>query len=148
VALIDLKTGTSVHAEHAVQLRAYREGEFVGRDDVVDEVLTALLHSATDLGVLHLAEDHWEYLALRDDPVSGEAFRGLLTFATWMAEHGDVETCVTARRTNRRCPVCSEPLEAQDVVLRPMTSAGVAGGRLPKIATHRGCTPGEEAQAA
>lgn len=135
VALVDLKTGSSVHTEHAVQLRAYREAEFVGRDDVVDDALTALLRSATDLGILHLAEDHWEYVALVDDETAGVAFRGLHAFATWMAAHSDIGTSVIGRRTNRVCPVCGEALLAPDAVERLMVSG--------KVHTHRRCLPGE-----
>jgi hypothetical protein len=144
VALIDLKTGSSVFSEHAIQLRAYREAEFAGRDDVVDEVVTALLRSVTDLGILHLAEDHWEYLALRDDPGAGAAFAGLRTFAMWMAANPEIDMSVTARRTNRVCPVCSLLLETQDVKERPM----LVDGRMTHVNTHRACTPGEVEAAA
>jgi hypothetical protein len=140
IALVDLKTGTSVYAEHVVQLRAYREAEFVGLNDEVDEDLTVLLMVSTDLGILHLAEDHWEYIALRDDVTAGDAFRGLHRFATWMAAHGDVEASVTGRRTNRACPVCGEALTAPEAKERRMVS-GV-------IWTHGHCTPGEEKVAA
>lgn len=140
VALVDLKTGTSVYAEHAVQLRAYREAEFVGRDDEVDETLTILLAVATDLGILHLAEDHWEYIALVDDTTAGDAFRGLHTFATWMAEHGDIESSVIGRRTNRVCSVCSLTLLAPDAKERRMVTG--------PIWTHLRCIPGEDAVAA
>ncbi len=140
IALVDLKTGTSTYPEHVVQLRAYREAEFVGLNDVVDEDLTVLLLVSTDLGILHLAEDHWEYIALRDDVTAGEAFRGLTAYATWMAAHSDMETSVTGRRTNRVCPVCGETLLAPDAKERVMVSG--------KIATHLRCVPGEEAKAA
>ena len=135
VALVDLKTGTSVYAEHAVQLRAYREAEFVGRDDVVDETLTVMLFAATDLGILHLAEDHWEYIALVDDTTAGDAFRGLVTFATWMASHSDMASSVVGRRTNRVCPVCREALLAPDAKERTMVTG--------KLWTHLRCIPGE-----
>jgi RecB family exonuclease len=139
IALVDLKTGKSVYADHVVQLRAYREAEFVGLNDEVDEDLTVLLMVSTDLGILHLAEDHWEYIALRDDEVAGEAFRGLHAFATWMAAHQNVETSVSGRRTNRVCPVCQDTLLAPDAKERRMVS-GV-------IHTHLKCIPGEEAAA-
>jgi len=140
IALVDLKTGTSTYPEHVVQLRAYREAEFVGLNDEVDETLTVMLFAATDLGILHLAEDHWEYIALVDDATAGDAFRGLHAFATWMASHTDMEASVVGRRTNRTCPVCNEALLAPDAKERRMVT-GV-------IWTHGHCTPGEERAAA
>lgn len=139
VALVDLKTGSGVFSDHAIQVRAYREGEFVGAGDVVDDATTTTLRMVTDLGILHLAEDHWEYLALRDDPESGEAFRGLLRFATWMAEHRSIETCVVGRKHNRTCPVCGEALDGPPAIRKLLQ-----GGKLRDVATHPGCTPGEE----
>lgn len=143
VALVDLKTGSGVFSEHAIQVRAYLEGEFVGKGDVVDDATTRTLRAVTDLGILHLAEDHWEYIALRDDPESGEAFRGLLRFATWMAAHRDIEACVVGRKHNRTCPVCGEALEGA-LTIRKL----LQGGKLRDVPTHLGCTPGEERKAA
>lgn len=143
VALVDLKTGSGVFSEHAIQVRAYMEGEFVGLAGEVDEATTAILRSVTDLGILHLAEDHWEYLALRDDPESGEAFRGLLRFAMWMAAHRSIDPCVSGRRSNRTCPVCGEPMEGQTTIRKLLQ-----GGKLRSVPTHPSCTPGEESKAA
>lgn len=138
--LLDFKTGSSVFAEHAVQLRAYHDAEFSGSGDVVDERVTELLRSGLGLGILHIAEDHWEYLALRDDPEAGEAFRGLLRFATWMAAHSDVETCVAGRRTNRTCPVCGDLLEGPTTLRKVVSADG-----LRQVATHPSCSLTEAA---
>lgn len=100
-ALIDTKTGNSVLAEHVLQVVGYRGAEFSGRDDVVDEVVTSLLHSGLELGILHLATDHWEYLALREDPTAWPAFVGAVTYARWLDAHPSVEGCVAGSRTNR-----------------------------------------------
>lgn len=143
VVLVDLKTGTSVFVEHVIQLRAYEESEFSGRDDVVDVGVTGLLRDITDRGVLHLAEDHWEYIGLRDSPEAGIAFRGLLTFASFMSQHPTLDGLVTGRRTNRTCPVCADPLEGEAKERRV-----VADGGLQTIHTHPGCTPGQLAIAA
>ncbi len=99
--LIDTKTGDSVFAEHVLQVEGYRGGEFVGRDDVVDGPLTDLLHSGLGLGILHLAPDHWEYLALREDPTAWPAFVGAVTYARWLDAHPSVDGCVAGSRTNR-----------------------------------------------
>jgi len=101
VALVDLKTGNSVLSEHVLQLHGYAGAEFSGRLGEVDDQVTGLLRSVTDLGILHLAGDHWEYLGLRDDDTAFPAFLGALTHAPWLSANGEIETCITARRTNR-----------------------------------------------
>lgn len=98
VWLIDLKTGKGVYSDHAGQLSAYLHAEFVGADGVVDETLTALLRGATGMAVLHLSDTGWEFLQVRDDRDTWAAFRGLLEFSRWSAEHAQPETFVTARR--------------------------------------------------
>jgi len=98
VYLVDLKTGKGVYTEHALQLAAYLMAEFVGSDDVVDERLTGLLRSVMGMGILHLADDHWEYRALEPDAEMWRAFRGLVAFATWMHEHPDVGTVTLGSR--------------------------------------------------
>jgi hypothetical protein len=98
VWLIDLKTGKGVFSEHALQLIAYRQAEFVGQDDRVDERLTALLHAATGMAVLHLADDHWEFRSMRVDEETWRAFRGLLAFAMWMHVHDSAESVTVASR--------------------------------------------------
>lgn len=101
-ALIDTKTGNSVLAEHVLQVVGYRGSEFSGRDEVVDPVVTDILRDpALGLGVLHLAPDHWEYLALREDPTAWPAFVGAVTYARWLAAHPSVDGCVAGSRTNR-----------------------------------------------
>lgn len=103
-ALIDTKTGNSVLAEHVLQVVGYRGSEFSGRDDVVDGYVTGLLTDTTNplgLGVLHLAPDHWEYLALREDPTAWPAFVGAVTYARWLAGYPSIEGCVAGSRTNR-----------------------------------------------
>jgi hypothetical protein len=96
--LVDLKTGKGVYSEHALQLIAYLMAEFVGTDDVVDERLTALLHQASGMAVLHLADDHWEFRVLTADAGTWTSFRGLLAFSRWMYEHATVDAVTTATR--------------------------------------------------
>jgi hypothetical protein len=98
--LIDLKTGKGTYAEHALQLIDYRTAEFVGSDDVVDDRLTALLHACSGMAVLHLADDHWEFRAIRFDQETLDASRGLLAFARWMHDHRDIgDVTVASRRS-------------------------------------------------
>lgn len=98
VWLVDLKTGKGVYSEHALQLIAYRQAEFVGADDVIDGGLTELLHQVRGMAVLHLADDHWEFRAMRDDAETWRAFRGLLAFAMWMHVHGSADSVTTGSR--------------------------------------------------
>lgn len=96
--VLDLKTGKGVYSEHALQLIAYLMAEFVGTDDVVDEQTTTLLRQASGMGVLHLANDHWEFRALTADAATWTAFRGLVAFATWMHEHNAIESVTAGSR--------------------------------------------------
>lgn len=101
VWLVDLKTGKGVFSEHALQLIAYRQAEFVGTDDVVDDRLTELLHQVSGMAVLHLADDHWEFRSMRVDDETWRAFRGLLAFATWMHVHDSAESVTVATRRGK-----------------------------------------------
>lgn len=96
--VVDLKTGSGLYAEYALQVMAYAMADFVGTDDVIDQELTDALHAHTGLGVLHISDEGWEYAVLRRDDATWEAFRGLLTFATWMAEHPDGDSITAASR--------------------------------------------------
>lgn len=98
VWLIDLKTGKGIYPEHALQLTAYRRSDFVGADDVVDDHVSDLLRHASGMAVLHLADDGWEFIRVREDEEAWEAFCGLLRFATWMSSHTTVESVADARR--------------------------------------------------
>lgn len=97
IYLVDLKTGKGVYRDHALQLMAYLMADFVGSDGVVDEDVTTLLHQASGMAVLHLADAGWEFLAFRADSGTWDAFRGLLTFAKWMTA-GDVASLTIGRR--------------------------------------------------
>jgi hypothetical protein len=141
IVLVYIKTGNSVVAEHALQVGAYRWAEFSGRDDVVDERTTGFLRGVVGTGILHLDDDWWEYLALKDDPSAFDAFRGLLTFATWTAARPAAESITDASRSNRRCFVCHLPLPTTESIDRPI----LLGGELRHVKTHRLCTPGESA---
>ena len=104
IHLVDLKTGKGTYPEYALQLFAYAMAEFVGEDDVVDEAATALLQAIKGMAVLHLTDTGWEYIALRPDPETWSAFRGLLAFAVWMATHRDMASVTLASRTGREEP--------------------------------------------
>lgn len=85
--VVDLKTGKGIYGEYALQLLAYLMAEFIGEDDTRDERLSGLLAQARGVAVLHLADDHWEFVSLRADAETWTAFRGLLAFGLWMRDH-------------------------------------------------------------
>lgn len=85
--VVDLKTGKGIYGEYALQLLAYLMAEFIGEDDTRDERLSGLLAQARGVAVLHLADDHWEFVSLRADGETWTAFRGLLAFGLWMRDH-------------------------------------------------------------
>jgi hypothetical protein len=97
--IIDLKTGKSTFPEHLLQVLMYMMGEFVGADDVVDDELTGILRQVAGVGVLHLADDHWEFKRLDATPDAWRASRGLLAFAMWMHEHPRIDTVTLGSRT-------------------------------------------------
>lgn len=99
--IVDIKTGKGTYPEHALQVMAYSRGEIVFADDRVDERLTAELHAATNLAVLHLADDHWAFEAIRVDEPLWRAFLGLHAFAMWAWAHQDMASLIRARRTNQ-----------------------------------------------
>lgn len=101
--VVDYKTGgddldEGVYPDQLLQLLPYLMGEFVGNDDVVDEDLTALLRQATGVALLHLVDKRWEFRSLEATPEAWAAFRGLLTFARWMADHQDIDSVTLGSR--------------------------------------------------
>ena len=88
--IVDLKTGKGTYPEHALQGMAYLDGEFVGEDDRIDRAATDLLHTATDIGILHLRPDGWEF---HDIPVTDElrqTQRAMAVTAQWFAKNTDI----------------------------------------------------------
>lgn len=100
--VVDIKSGKSLWGEHALQLMGYIQGEFVGRDDVVDDALTAFHRSARGMAVLHVREDGWEFRGLRPDPETWAAFRGLLVYAVWQHDHDDIDAVTIAKKGSKR----------------------------------------------
>jgi hypothetical protein len=96
--LVDLKTGKGIYPDHVIQIHHYVMAEFVGKDDIVDQHLTKLLRAVSGAAVLHLADDHWQFISLRLDRESWQAAQGLLKFAMWQAAHEDVATSTLGSR--------------------------------------------------
>lgn len=100
--LVDLKTGKSVFAEHALQVMAYTMAEFVGEDSTINEDLTVLLHAVRGIAVLHVGDRSWEFRKIKADGPTWAAFRGLLTFAVWMQDHQSPDSVSVATRKGPR----------------------------------------------
>ncbi|MBX3031894.1 MAG: hypothetical protein KF809_17240 [Chloroflexi bacterium] len=100
--LLDLKTGDDTYNDYALQLTAYLHAEFVGQDGRVDDGLTAFLHAAAGMAVVHLNEDCWELHVIRDDQETWDAFRHLVSVARWMQAHPTGASVTTGTRHNRR----------------------------------------------
>lgn len=94
IGVIDLKTGRGTYTDHALQLVSYALGEFIGQDDVIDQVLTDALHEANTMALLHLSETGWHYQRIPANAEMFAAFRGLATFAIWSAAYPDLAPLV------------------------------------------------------
>jgi len=122
IHLVDIKTGGSVYAEYALQCMAYAMADFVGTNDVIDQELTDALHATSGLAVLHLADDGWEYVVIRRDEETWAAFRGLLTFATWMAAHPDGSSITTAVRKSGERDIVNQRIAGRAEDLRSIAA--------------------------
>lgn len=99
--VVDIKTGKGTYPEHALQTLAYARAEVVFHDDTVDEALTAALHQASGIAVLHLADTGWTFEAMRPTDELWEAFLGLHRFAMWAHRNPGMERLVTGRRSSQ-----------------------------------------------
>lgn len=116
--VVDIKTGGGVYAEYLLQVMAYAMADFVGTNDVIDQTLTDALHAHTGLAVLHLADDKWEYVVMKREPEAWAAFRGLLTFATWMAAHPDAESITLGKRHSHESEMVNARIAGKFAQLR------------------------------
>lgn len=98
VFVVDYKTGKGLYSDHALQVVAYAQAELVGADDRIDDTLTELLGQVSGLALLHLTDDQWEFVQVRYDQETWDAFRGLLRFATWSHTHSNAASFTQARR--------------------------------------------------
>jgi hypothetical protein len=87
VAVGDWKTGKSVYTSHVVQITAYMAGEFIARNGIIDERLTALLDRANLGMVIQIRPDHFEVdlFEMRQDVM--RAYFGSVAYARFLALH-------------------------------------------------------------
>lgn len=81
--IVDIKTGSGVYAEAALQQTAYRNGEFMGIGD--DEVDMPDVDGAL---ILHLTQTGWKLVPVVTDQTSWYAFRAALHVAKWRIDKG------------------------------------------------------------
>lgn len=98
VWLIDIKTGSGIYSDHALQLAAYRYADFIGNAGVIDQGATSVLREVVGTAVLHLSQRKWEFVSIRTGPEEWRAFRGLVAFAMWDHEHPEVEDLALGMR--------------------------------------------------
>jgi len=99
IGVVDIKSGKSTYPEHCLQCCAYALGEFIGENDIVDTVLTAQLHDASRIGILHLRPTGWAFEEVRVDRELITAFRGLLGYAKWAYANPKVDTLIRDRQS-------------------------------------------------
>ena len=97
--IVDLKTGSGIYPEHAMQCLAYAMGEFVGADDQVYAELTELLHQITGIAILHLRPEGWEWVEVVVTPALWQAFQALLGFAVWADDNQGMDALTRGRKT-------------------------------------------------
>lgn len=98
LACVDIKTGRNLYVDHVLQQLGYIYGEFIGRDDVVDEEATRLLRNVQGVGILHLSPSEWEWVEIQHTDEDANAFADMVRLANWMAAHPDIEPFVKYRR--------------------------------------------------
>lgn len=100
VWLVDLKTGKGLYAVHALQLVAYLMSEFVGRDDVVDPVMSEAMSQVSGVGILHLGDADWEFVSLKPEVIAKvwTAYRGAIRYADLLTTHQNLDGLVGVRR--------------------------------------------------
>ena len=94
IKVVDIKTGKGTYVEHALQLIAYAMAEFIGEDDMIDAELTALLHDARAMSLLHLHGAGWREQDVTPTPEMFDAFSGLLKFAVFAHDHPEISSVV------------------------------------------------------
>lgn len=94
LAVGDWKTSKDVYANHIVQTTAYLAGEFIARDDEIDERLSELLKAALYGLVIHIRPDAWEIYGfpMRRDVL--RAFLGAVAYARFLALHPSLDDLI------------------------------------------------------
>jgi hypothetical protein len=87
ITMVDVKTGSGVYIDHALQIAGYCLGEFIGENDVIDGPATDLLHSVERAGILHVTTAGTEWVEVPLTPQLGDAFRAQIGLANFYVNH-------------------------------------------------------------
>jgi hypothetical protein len=90
VTLIDLKTSKGTYTDQALQLYGYALADFIGKDDVIDEKATDILHSVEAMGILHVRETTWEYIDVPVHGITRAAWEHLVGLARFYQTYPDI----------------------------------------------------------
>lgn len=94
--LIDLKTGSGIYLDHVVQLMLYFGAEFVGGYDPLtdaDEVYrqeTSLFLGTTDIAILHLRPEGYEFIPIPITDEAAAASLDMVRFSRFLAKYADL----------------------------------------------------------
>lgn len=97
--VVDIKTGDGLWVDHVLQLCGYALGEFVGEDDVVDEIATKILHSCASIALLKVRPEGWEWVELQLDKIEARAFKAMVELAHFLERLPSIEPLVVRRET-------------------------------------------------
>jgi hypothetical protein len=95
----DLKTGSGLYVDHALQLMGYALGDFIGEDNIRDEAATQMLLDADGLAILHLTDDTWELVEIDPTPLLFRVFTAMVEFAHWQIDTPSIDNLVIRRWT-------------------------------------------------
>jgi hypothetical protein len=101
--LVDIKTGRSVHPEHALQLAGYGIAEFVGAHGEIDDGLSDLLLGTQNLAVLHLTPQGWEFRSIPFTVEIRDTFVCLVRYVAW-SQRGAERALVSGARRSGSAP--------------------------------------------
>lgn len=87
VAVGDWKTSKDLHTDNVVQVHAYMGAEFVGKDGVRDERLTAILNASVRGAIFHIRPNKWGVYQFPFIPAVMRAFLGSVMFARFLATY-------------------------------------------------------------
>ena len=90
--VVDLKTGKNTYAEHAIQVQQYKDAEFIGEDDKVDEEATRIFKQADGMGILHITADGWEFHDIKPTAELKRAGRDMARLARFFVTNPTIET--------------------------------------------------------
>jgi hypothetical protein len=93
----DIKTGSGLYVDHALQLMGYALGDFIGEDNIRDEAATQLLLNADGLAILHLGDDTWELVEIDPTPLLYQVFEAMVQFAHWQIDTPSIDNLVVRR---------------------------------------------------